>query len=48
LRCSNFSGGPLLTGNGIPAGFSVLVPLEYGSGAGCSAALQKSRGRKHA
>jgi C4-dicarboxylate-binding protein DctP len=42
LRCNNAFRRPLLTGNGISAGFSVLVPLERGIGAARLCALRKN------
>jgi hypothetical protein len=46
---AKLAGRPLLTGNGIPHGFSVLVQLAYKMfGAGFVAFRNKMRGRKHA
>src|SRR5437762_5329189 len=44
LRCNNAFRRPLLTGNGISAGFSVLVPLAHEIGSRAAGALQKSTG----
>jgi len=44
LRCNNAFRRPLLTGNGISAGFSVLVPLAHEIGSCAAGALQKSTG----
>src|SRR5256884_8321207 len=44
LRCNNAFRRPLLTGNGISAGFSVLVPLAHQIGSCAAGALQKSTG----
>src|SRR5213079_864064 len=44
LRCNNAFRRPLLTGNGISVGFSVLVPLAHEIGSRAAGALQKSTG----
>src|SRR5947208_10140403 len=44
LQCNNAFRRPLLTGNGISAGFSVLVPLGNEIGSRAAGALQKSTG----
>jgi hypothetical protein len=38
----------LLTGNGISAGLSVLVPLEFGKWGRAALPLARTRGRKNA
>jgi len=49
LRCINaFPANPLLTGNGISAGFSVMVRLAYKIAGRAAGALRKSSGRTHA
>jgi C4-dicarboxylate-binding protein DctP len=47
LRCNNAFRRPLLTGNGISAGFSVLVSLERGIGVARLCALRKNHSGGH-